>query len=161
MITSENSDFCLLPCFWQSITSGSCYHPKQLSNFQFVLAGLWHSGFRLSKASVYLVLHSPWSSQPCKEKCSLRCAICYFLTEDSSPTSQRSVLKWIFCSNGLHYLFFHDFDHLCQWVWFFTIIIRYAGCADECFLSQGISFLIWTQSGPEDINKGLGTETKV
>lgn len=40
-----------------------------------------------------------------RKKCSLKCAICYFLIENSTPSSQRSLLKWIFCSSGLHYLF--------------------------------------------------------
>lgn len=143
--------------------SGSCPYPKQPSHFQFVSAGLRDPGSRLSKDKLFMFLHTPWTSLPCKEKYSFKWAICYFLAEDSSPSSQRSLLKWIFSSSGLHYLFSMIFLTILlgQWTWVFTTIIQYSECTNECCSSKGISLLIWRQAWHDIVNKGLGTETKV
>lgn len=157
-VTSENSDFCLFPCVWPSSILRCCSYPKRLSNFLFILAGQGALDPDCPKpASTHL---STVPTPLCKDKCSLKCAICYFLTKDSCPNSEICaemdfLLQWA----PLSFLFC-DFAHLCQCTWFFTIIIQYGGCADGCFLFQGISFSIWSQSGPEDINEAWGQKSR-
>lgn len=117
-VTSENSDFCFFPWVWKSTKSGSCPYSKQLSDFQFASSGLWDPGSRLSKDKLFMFLHTPWTSLPCKEKYSLKWAICYFLAEDSSllqKTAHPALrdLYWNGFFPPVNYIifFFYDFSH--------------------------------------------------
>lgn len=168
--TSENSDFCFFPWVWKSTKSGSCPYSKQLSNFQFASSGLWDPGSRLSKDKLFMFLHTPRTSLPCKEKYSLKWAICYFLAEDSSPLQKTAHpalrdLYWNGFFPPVNYIIFFSMIFLtilvCQWTWVFTTTIQYSQCTNECCLSQGISLLIWNEARRDIVNKGLGTEIKV